>query len=233
MSSSSRRLSTTDSTRRRRLTGPASGSTVSLVRLEEGLWERAEQLERMGYQVTRDDDTFGFGGGQVVVVDGEALIGGSDRERPLRCRPLSEASVTTSGTLSALLTQAVEKENVALVSPEDGQAITFAALERAVLQLAGRLSAVGVERGDRVALALPNGPEFVQILLAIDDAGRRGGAAQPRLHGRRVPLLSRRSAASRSCSSRRARSQAAQAGGRARPRSWTSSTRRNSRPGSR
>jgi gamma-glutamyltranspeptidase/glutathione hydrolase len=49
-----------------------------LVRLEEGLWERAEELERMGYQVTRDDDTFGFGGGQAIIVDGEALLGGSD-----------------------------------------------------------------------------------------------------------------------------------------------------------
>ena len=34
-----------------------------LVRLEEGLWERAEELERIGYQGTRND-TFGFGGGQ-------------------------------------------------------------------------------------------------------------------------------------------------------------------------
>jgi len=49
-----------------------------LVRLEEGLWERAAELERLGYQVTRDDDTFGFGGGQAIVVDGDALLGGSD-----------------------------------------------------------------------------------------------------------------------------------------------------------
>jgi gamma-glutamyltranspeptidase/glutathione hydrolase len=49
-----------------------------LVRLEEGLWERAEELERCGYHVARDDDDFGFGGGQAIVVDGEALLGGSD-----------------------------------------------------------------------------------------------------------------------------------------------------------
>jgi gamma-glutamyltranspeptidase/glutathione hydrolase len=49
-----------------------------LVRLEEGLWGRAEELERRGYEVTRDDDTFGFGGGQAIIVDGDALLGGSD-----------------------------------------------------------------------------------------------------------------------------------------------------------
>jgi gamma-glutamyltranspeptidase/glutathione hydrolase len=49
-----------------------------LVRLEEGLWDRADDLERMGYQIACDDDTFGFGGGQAIVVDGEALLGGSD-----------------------------------------------------------------------------------------------------------------------------------------------------------
>jgi gamma-glutamyltranspeptidase/glutathione hydrolase len=49
-----------------------------LVRLEEGYWDRADELERLGYQVTRDDDTFGFGGGQTIIVDGEALLGGSD-----------------------------------------------------------------------------------------------------------------------------------------------------------
>jgi gamma-glutamyltranspeptidase/glutathione hydrolase len=49
-----------------------------LVRLEEGLWDRAAELEQLGYQVTRDDDTFGFGGGQAIVLDGDALLGGSD-----------------------------------------------------------------------------------------------------------------------------------------------------------
>ena len=48
------------------------------VRLEEGLWERAEELEQHGYRVVRDEDTFGFGGGQAIVVAGDALLGGSD-----------------------------------------------------------------------------------------------------------------------------------------------------------
>jgi gamma-glutamyltranspeptidase / glutathione hydrolase len=48
------------------------------VRLEEGLWERAGELEQRGYRVVLDEDTFGFGGGQAIVVAGDALLGGSD-----------------------------------------------------------------------------------------------------------------------------------------------------------
>jgi gamma-glutamyltranspeptidase/glutathione hydrolase len=49
-----------------------------LVRLEEGLWHRAGELERLGYETVCDADPFGFGGGQAIVVDGDALLGGSD-----------------------------------------------------------------------------------------------------------------------------------------------------------
>ena len=49
-----------------------------LVRLEEGLWDRADELREQGYETVRDADTFGFGGGQAIVVEGDALFGGSD-----------------------------------------------------------------------------------------------------------------------------------------------------------
>ncbi|MER3410803.1 MAG: gamma-glutamyltransferase, partial [Thermoleophilia bacterium] len=49
-----------------------------LVRLEEGLWGEAEGLARLGYRVVLDPDPFGFGGGQAILVVGEALVGGSD-----------------------------------------------------------------------------------------------------------------------------------------------------------
>jgi gamma-glutamyltranspeptidase/glutathione hydrolase len=49
-----------------------------LVRLEEGLWHRAGELERQGYETVCDAEPFGFGGGQAIVVDGDALLGGSD-----------------------------------------------------------------------------------------------------------------------------------------------------------
>jgi acyl-CoA synthetase (AMP-forming)/AMP-acid ligase II len=87
--------------------------------------------------------------------------------------------VITGETLSALFTGGPEKQATALISPEDGHAITFASLEREVFRLAGQLRAIGVERGDRVALVLPNGPEFVQILLAITTLGAAAAPLNP------------------------------------------------------
>jgi gamma-glutamyltranspeptidase/glutathione hydrolase len=48
------------------------------VRLEPGLWEQAEHLERLGHRVTRATDPSGFGVGQMILVLDEALVGGSD-----------------------------------------------------------------------------------------------------------------------------------------------------------
>jgi gamma-glutamyltranspeptidase/glutathione hydrolase len=48
------------------------------VRLEEGLWPEAANLEALGHHVILDDDTFSFGGGQLILVEGDALLGGSD-----------------------------------------------------------------------------------------------------------------------------------------------------------
>jgi gamma-glutamyltranspeptidase/glutathione hydrolase len=49
-----------------------------VVRLEEGLWEYADELERVGIATVRERDTFAFGGGQAILADGESLLGGSD-----------------------------------------------------------------------------------------------------------------------------------------------------------
>jgi gamma-glutamyltranspeptidase/glutathione hydrolase len=46
--------------------------------LEEGLWPHAEELERAGHRVVLDPVTAGFGGGQMILVEGDALVGGSD-----------------------------------------------------------------------------------------------------------------------------------------------------------
>jgi gamma-glutamyltranspeptidase/glutathione hydrolase len=51
------------------------GETVFL---EEGLWERDVELQRLGYETVRDTNSFGFGGGQAIFVQGDVLIGGSD-----------------------------------------------------------------------------------------------------------------------------------------------------------
>ncbi len=49
-----------------------------VVRLEEGLWDEAASLEAAGIAVERDEDVYGFGGGQIVLLEGDGLLGGSD-----------------------------------------------------------------------------------------------------------------------------------------------------------
>jgi gamma-glutamyltranspeptidase/glutathione hydrolase len=49
-----------------------------VVRLEEGLWERDADLGRLGIKTVRETETGYFGGGQAVLVAGDALVGGSD-----------------------------------------------------------------------------------------------------------------------------------------------------------
>jgi acyl-CoA synthetase (AMP-forming)/AMP-acid ligase II len=78
-------------------------------------------------------------------------------------------------TLAALLA-GPGRDATALVCPEDGVALTLDQLAEAVDHLSRRLSALGVERGGRVALSLPNGPEIVVALLAL---ARLGAAAAP------------------------------------------------------
>jgi gamma-glutamyltranspeptidase / glutathione hydrolase len=48
------------------------------VLLEEGLWEHEPDLQRLGYSTVRETDTSCFGGGQAILLVGEALVGGSD-----------------------------------------------------------------------------------------------------------------------------------------------------------
>ena len=58
----------------------------------------------------------------------------------------------------------------ALVIPE-GPSFTYAQLRAAVEDAASRLAGLGVRRGDRVALAFPNGPEAIVLFLAAALAG--------------------------------------------------------------
>jgi oxalate---CoA ligase len=78
--------------------------------------------------------------------------------------------------LSALLDQ---PPGPALIVGEDGLVLTYSQLAARVETLAGRLAAAGVRRGDRVALSLPNGPEFVQLLLAITALGAAAAPLNP------------------------------------------------------
>jgi len=51
------------------------------VLLEEGLWDHEPDLQRLGYQTVRETDTSLFGGGQAILVSGDALVGGSDTRK--------------------------------------------------------------------------------------------------------------------------------------------------------
>jgi acyl-CoA synthetase (AMP-forming)/AMP-acid ligase II len=81
-----------------------------------------------------------------------------------------------AGELLRALLEAGDGPAAAFVTPEDGVTLTYAQLAGSVEALARGLAGAGVRRGDRVALTLPNGPEFVQIILA---ATLLGAAAAP------------------------------------------------------
>jgi acyl-CoA synthetase (AMP-forming)/AMP-acid ligase II len=67
----------------------------------------------------------------------------------------------------------------ALITADEGERTTYSALAARVETLAGRLAGLGVERGSRVALALPNGPEIVELLLAIMFVGAAAAPLNP------------------------------------------------------
>src|SRR6266404_8555877 len=80
------------------------------------------------------------------------------------------------GDVLTTLLEAGDERAMAVACPEEDIALTFQQLERRVAGLAEDLGRVGVEGGDRVAFALPNGPESIELLLAV---ALVGGIAAP------------------------------------------------------
>ena len=64
-----------------------------------------------------------------------------------------------------------EGHRTAIVLPDSGARVTYDALRRQVLAMAGALHEAGVRRGDRVAMALPNGLDAIVAFLAAAAAG--------------------------------------------------------------
>jgi acyl-CoA synthetase (AMP-forming)/AMP-acid ligase II len=75
--------------------------------------------------------------------------------------------------------EAGDADRFALREPSGGSGLTARALGDEVSRLAGALAGAGIERGDRVALVLPNGPAFVQALLAVTALGAAAAPLNP------------------------------------------------------
>ena len=83
-------------------------------------------------------------------------------------------TVTEPTALRQLITRS--DNHPALVVPESGDSLSYAALQRALDRAGGRLAALGVAEGDRIALVAANGPALVVAFLAV---AARGAAAAP------------------------------------------------------
>jgi len=68
--------------------------------------------------------------------------------------------------LAALLTESARRYATQTALHYDGRSETYAALESRAARSATRLRELGVETGDRVAVRLPNGPDFVAVWFA-------------------------------------------------------------------
>src|SRR4051812_28314280 len=73
--------------------------------------------------------------------------------------------MTAASTIAALL-EAGEAARPAIRAPER-PSLTFAALRALAERTVASLNAIGIGRGDRVAIVLPNGPEMASSFVAI------------------------------------------------------------------
>ena len=78
------------------------------------------------------------------------------------------ADKTSPGTLLDIL-ESGAPSRPALVAP-GGPVVTYDSLRLQVRTLASSLRAMGIERGDRVAIVLPNGIEAIVTFLAVTAA---------------------------------------------------------------
>jgi acyl-CoA synthetase (AMP-forming)/AMP-acid ligase II len=70
-------------------------------------------------------------------------------------------------------------QHPALICPDDGTVVPHSELATSVHRLAGLLAGLGVRRGQRVAIVMPNGPEVVELLLAVAALGATAAPMNP------------------------------------------------------
>jgi acyl-CoA synthetase (AMP-forming)/AMP-acid ligase II len=69
--------------------------------------------------------------------------------------------------------------HAALVTAETGYVLSYERLQEEVAVLAGRLASVGVGRGSRVGIVVPEGPDFLLVLLALVALGATAAPLNP------------------------------------------------------
>ncbi|TQM10096.1 AMP-binding protein [Pseudonocardia kunmingensis] len=101
-------------------------------------------------------------------------------------------------TLTGLLAELVERrgDRPALLDPATGRVTTFAALDELARRAATGLSALGVGRGDRVAVWLPNLPEWLAVQFAVARLGAVVVAVNTRFRAQELADILRVSGAS-------------------------------------
>jgi len=77
------------------------------------------------------------------------------------------------------LFRAGAQDHAALVTAETGDVLTYERLQEEVAALAGRLAAVGVGRGSRIGVVVPDGPDFLLVLLALVALGATAAPLNP------------------------------------------------------
>jgi acyl-CoA synthetase (AMP-forming)/AMP-acid ligase II len=70
-------------------------------------------------------------------------------------------------------------QHPALICPDDGTVVPHGELVTSVHRLAGVLAGLGVRRGHRVAIVMPNGPDVVELLLAVAALGATAAPMNP------------------------------------------------------
>jgi len=90
-----------------------------------------------------------------------------------RMEPLPGSEATVLGLLAG------RDGDAALIEADRSAALSYGELADEVWTLAGKLAAAGLARGDRVALVLPDGPQFVRFLLAAVSLGAAAAPLNP------------------------------------------------------
>ncbi len=85
-----------------------------------------------------------------------------------------ESAEAMAGLLSA-----GDPGHPALIVPDSGAVLTYAQVASQLETLAQRLAGLGVRRGDKVAMCLPNGPAVALLLLAITALGAAAAPLNP------------------------------------------------------